>query len=226
MVQKRRSTAIRKQQIIDAARKLIIRKGSEHLTVRALAKEVGLIEAAIYRHFKSKLEILSFLMTHIMDGMLLEMERTVGNGMESLETVGHALANALGAIDLPGTRITAEILERRSAGIRDLRFGSLVEADWWSRDPDAVAEPRATRVPLLPNVAYVHNNLGVALERTGRGEEAKTAYQQAMDLSPKYVKARLNADRVAKAAQSSDEQVDEPETMSDVPHPMPEQPQP
>lgn len=79
---------------------------------------------------------------------------------------------------------------------------------------------------LLPHVAYVHNNLGVALERTGRGEEAKTAYQQAMDLSPKYVKARLNADRVAKAAQSSDEQVDEPDTMSDVPHPMPEQPQP
>jgi AcrR family transcriptional regulator len=99
MVQKRRSTAIRKQQIIDAARKLIIRKGSEHLTVRALAKEVGLTEAAIYRHFKSKREILSFLMTHIMDGMLLEMERTVGNGMESLDTVDHALRQHLSEIE-------------------------------------------------------------------------------------------------------------------------------
>jgi AcrR family transcriptional regulator len=99
MVQKRRSTAIRKQQIIDAARKLIIRKGSEHLTVRALAKEVGLTEAAIYRHFKSKREILSFLMTHIMDGMLLEMERTVSSGMESLDTVGHALRQHLSEIE-------------------------------------------------------------------------------------------------------------------------------
>jgi AcrR family transcriptional regulator len=99
MVQKRRSTAIRKQQIIDAARKLIIRKGSEHLTVRALAKEVGLTEAAIYRHFKSKREILSFLMNHIMDGMLLEMERTVSNGLESLETVGHALRQHLSEIE-------------------------------------------------------------------------------------------------------------------------------
>ncbi len=99
MVQKRRSTAIRKQQIIDAARKLIIRKGSEHLTVRALAKEVGLTEAAIYRHFKSKREILSFLMTHIMDGMLLEIERTVSNGMESLDTVGHALRQHLSEIE-------------------------------------------------------------------------------------------------------------------------------
>lgn len=51
---------------------------------------------------------------------------------------------------------------------------------------------------LLPSVAFVHNNLGVALERVGKKDEAKIAYQQAMDLSPKYVKARLNADRVAK----------------------------
>lgn len=72
---------------------------------------------------------------------------------------------------------------------------------------------------LLPTVAYVHNNLGVALERTGRADEAKAAYQQAMDLSPKYVKARINADRVAKAPR----QVEQEETMSDMPHPLPEQ---
>ncbi len=52
---------------------------------------------------------------------------------------------------------------------------------------------------VLPNVAYVQNNYGVALERMGEFDEAKVAYQHAMDLSPKYVKARLNAARVAKA---------------------------
>ena len=51
----------------------------------------------------------------------------------------------------------------------------------------------------LPMVAYVQNNLGIALERVGRTDEATAAYQQAMDLSPKYVKARVNAARVAKA---------------------------
>lgn len=51
----------------------------------------------------------------------------------------------------------------------------------------------------LPHVAFVHNNLGIALERLGRVDESKVAYQRAMDLSPKYVKARLNAARVAKA---------------------------
>jgi Flp pilus assembly protein TadD len=53
-------------------------------------------------------------------------------------------------------------------------------------------------VAQLPNVAYVQNNLGVAYERMGRNEEAKAAYDRATALSPKYVKARINADRVAK----------------------------
>ena len=51
---------------------------------------------------------------------------------------------------------------------------------------------------LLPNTAYVHNNLGVALERVGRKDEAKQAYLTSTTLSPKYVKARINAQRVAK----------------------------
>jgi AcrR family transcriptional regulator len=99
MVQKRRSTAIRKQQIIDAARKLIIKKGSEHLTVRAMAKEVQLTEAAIYRHFKSKREILSFLMNHIMDTMLHDFERTANENSPSLEAIDQALKHHLSEIE-------------------------------------------------------------------------------------------------------------------------------
>jgi AcrR family transcriptional regulator len=99
MVQRRKSTAVRKQQIIDAARKLIIRKGSEHLTVRAMAKEVGLTEAAIYRHFKSKREILSFLMNHIMDTMLHDVERTETESTTSLDAIDHALRQHLSEIE-------------------------------------------------------------------------------------------------------------------------------
>jgi AcrR family transcriptional regulator len=99
MVQRRKSTAIRKQQIIDAARKLIIRKGSEHLTVRAMAREVGLTEAAIYRHFKSKREILSFLMNHIMDTMLHDLERSAAENSPSLGTIELVLKNHLSDIE-------------------------------------------------------------------------------------------------------------------------------
>ncbi len=72
-------------------------------------------------------------------------------------------------------------------------------------------------VQVLPTAASVHNNFGVALERTGRNDEAKAAYQESMDLSPKYVKARLNAARVAKV------QVPQLDELMNELHAMPEE---
>jgi hypothetical protein len=40
-------------------------------------------------------------------------------------------------------------MRRRSAGIKDLRFGALVEEDWSSHDPDELHWPRRQPVPLL-----------------------------------------------------------------------------
>jgi len=53
-MQKRKETAVRQKEIISAARKLIVKYGSEHVTVKRMANEIGVSEAAIYRHFKSK----------------------------------------------------------------------------------------------------------------------------------------------------------------------------
>lgn len=99
MAQVRRSTEIRKQQIIDAARKLIIKKGSEHLTVRSIASEVNITEAAIYRHFRSKREILSFLMDHLLKSMLQETERSAENHGGALEAVGAIMRQHLSEIE-------------------------------------------------------------------------------------------------------------------------------
>ncbi len=99
MVQKRKSTGARKTQIIAAARKLIIRKGSEHLTVRAIAREVEITEAAIYRHFKSKREILLFLMSHIMDTMLKEVETRAAGESQALKSLHDLLAEHLTEIE-------------------------------------------------------------------------------------------------------------------------------
>ncbi|MBX7113088.1 MAG: tetratricopeptide repeat protein [Myxococcaceae bacterium] len=71
---------------------------------------------------------------------------------------------------------------------------------------------------LLPHVAFVHNNLGVAYERTGQAQEAKDEYFIATSLSPKYVKARVNASRVAKVKVETE---DEMNSLSDVPHALP-----
>ena len=42
----------------------------------------------------------------------------------------------------------------RSAGIRDLRQGSLVDADWLDRDPDALAAVACEEVPLLEGATH------------------------------------------------------------------------
>jgi pimeloyl-ACP methyl ester carboxylesterase len=55
---------------------------------------------------------------------------------------------------LPETRIFGAFLGRRSAGIRDLRHGSLVDADWRDRDPDALRVEACQEVPLVPNATH------------------------------------------------------------------------
>lgn len=71
-----------------------------------------------------------------------------------LEKLTYVLTGVLGAIDLPGTLIPAQLLRGRSAGIKDLRHGALLDEDWIGRDPDALCDPAHREVPLLPNVSY------------------------------------------------------------------------
>ena len=48
----------RQQQIIDEAINLIDEKGIQGLTIKNLSKKIGISEPALYRHFKSKTDIL------------------------------------------------------------------------------------------------------------------------------------------------------------------------
>lgn len=64
----------------------------------------------------------------------------------------HWASAALDAV--PETRPLATLLRRRSAGIRDLRQGSLVDADWRDRDPDALRAQACQEVPLLDGATH------------------------------------------------------------------------
>jgi pimeloyl-ACP methyl ester carboxylesterase len=77
------------------------------------------------------------------------LERAVNRGT-------HLLAR------LPETRPVADLLNQRSAGIKDLRHGALLERDWLTHapeDPDDHCEP----VELLPGVSYY--NVAATLTR-------------------------------------------------------------
>lgn len=76
MALKSKSKLPRRKQIVEAARKLVIKCGSENVTVRRIADEVGFSEAAIYRHFKSKKDIL-YLLVESIEASLLEDLDTV-----------------------------------------------------------------------------------------------------------------------------------------------------
>jgi TetR/AcrR family fatty acid metabolism transcriptional regulator len=99
VAQGHKSTSIRKKQIMDAARKLIMKAGSEHVTVRNMAKEVGISEAAIYRHFKSKTEILYFLADSVADGLLHDIDMAGSVGFTSVDIIDEILRTHLSRIE-------------------------------------------------------------------------------------------------------------------------------
>ncbi|TDL11983.1 hypothetical protein EUA04_03105 [Mycolicibacterium obuense] len=57
-------------------------------------------------------------------------------------------------IRLRETRAIAELLNLRSDGIKDLRFGAVLDDDWGEADPDEFLRDRCREVPFLPHAHY------------------------------------------------------------------------
>ncbi|PXX70997.1 PGAP1-like protein [Nocardia tenerifensis] len=69
-----------------------------------------------------------------------------------LEQLVHYASAAL--VRVPETRPFGRLLRRRSAGIRDLRQGSLVDEDWRDADTDALTRRAIREIPLLEGAAH------------------------------------------------------------------------
>lgn len=59
----------RQEEIINKAIKIIDQRGIQGLTIKNLAKEIGVTEGAIYRHFENKRQILTSILTLFQDKM-------------------------------------------------------------------------------------------------------------------------------------------------------------
>lgn len=99
MVTQRESTQVRQKQIVSAARKLIVRHGSEHVTVRRMAKEIGVSEGAIYRHFRSKSDILAFLVDDIEGTLIGDIERNHASDVDSLRALENIMVDHISSIE-------------------------------------------------------------------------------------------------------------------------------
>ncbi len=97
IVRKRQNTVLRRKQIIETLRKIIIRYGSEHVTVQRLAKAIGVSGGAIYRHFKSKREILLFLIDDIEEDLIGGIEKSypIQNPLELLGKISRDLLSSI-----------------------------------------------------------------------------------------------------------------------------------
>ena len=69
----------RQIEIIEAATKRIDEHGIQDLTIKALAADLNLSEAALYRHFKSKNEILLGLLTYFIEEMKDRLDVILSN---------------------------------------------------------------------------------------------------------------------------------------------------
>ncbi|MBZ5513753.1 MAG: TetR/AcrR family transcriptional regulator [Acidobacteriia bacterium] len=93
-------TEIRREQIVEAALSLIAAQGVRRLSVAALARRVGLVPSALYRHFKSKQEIL--------DAAVQLVQR---RGLDNLKEVCASTPNALERLKLLLMRVIKMIRE-------------------------------------------------------------------------------------------------------------------
>ncbi len=71
-----------------------------------------------------------------------------------LERFGNVLTWALAKVPNPITALVAEIVNLRSHGVKDLRYGNLRREDWEGADADALLQNRRHPVPLLPHVRH------------------------------------------------------------------------
>ncbi len=81
----RLSTDVRRKQIARAALELIASQGLSALTMEGLARRVGLVPSAIYRHFENKDRLLDALLDLIREGLLANVAKARAHTGDALE---------------------------------------------------------------------------------------------------------------------------------------------
>jgi len=95
-----------------------------------------------------------------------------------LEKTTNLATSFLGLFNTTATRVIRDVLNTRSAGVKDLRHGNLVEQDWFDLDPDDLANNRRIPIPWLASARH-HFAVGQVLAKSGRFGDAMVRPQSA-----------------------------------------------
>jgi AcrR family transcriptional regulator len=85
----------RQEEIINAAIKLIGEGGIQALTIKNLSKEIGIAESALYRHFKSKTEVLDTLLDFLGSFIISHYEKVKALEISSFEKIESMISGQL-----------------------------------------------------------------------------------------------------------------------------------
>lgn len=111
---------IKQQGIIKSARAVIFLKGIERLTVREIAKELKVTNSALYRHFKSKDEIISLLIEDIEDTLLSAIQEAANKDVGPLQKLESIFMSHMSYSEqMKGTSFT---VINQVSGLKDSRL--------------------------------------------------------------------------------------------------------
>ena len=90
MTKKRLKHIDRQNQIIEIAKELVSEGGVQNLTIRKLTKMAGITEAALYRHFNSREDVIINLIEEVNDKLIETIKSSInsdGNSIDNLEII-------------------------------------------------------------------------------------------------------------------------------------------
>jgi AcrR family transcriptional regulator len=91
MAEAKLDTQVRREQIAEAALELVAGQGMRRLSVAAVARRVGLVPSGIYRHFKSKDEILAAVLDRIEQRLTSNVQAARQTSADPLECLKEVL---------------------------------------------------------------------------------------------------------------------------------------
>lgn len=86
----------RKQQILETLARMLEQQQGKHITTAALAKEVGVSEAALYRHFSGKASMFEALIEFIEESLFTRINRILDETRETEQRIFQIVSLVLG----------------------------------------------------------------------------------------------------------------------------------
>jgi AcrR family transcriptional regulator len=98
MATEKLDTQVRREQIVQAALSLIGTHGLRRLSVASLARRIGLVPSALYRHFKGKDDVIEAVLQHIRDSLQENVRTARAETHDSLEQLRRLLMRHLAMV--------------------------------------------------------------------------------------------------------------------------------